>query len=257
MAEKIHPLDMKKTIEFYEYHRFEVPKIPEQGASLDKFLSFAFFPDNAKERSILKKVTFAPSLWFHKDSTKEKPMPTPNRGEAISKTAIIPSYISYDEWAKTGIPSAEIFMYEIPKDAANEKAIRIIQTEGLIHEIAHSLIQPAFFLGEDYVLRFRGKNRDINGKQLREEFQKMAEKYLPISHYSSFYRGADNKFEGNEARIKTAISEELAESVAACSLGFAYCEDECRALDPFRTRPDVEDFVYDFVNAELVREGRE
>jgi len=56
---------------------------------------FYLFPENARNRSILRKVIGQPPSWFHRDSTREKPIPTTNQEEALSPTAIVPACIDY------------------------------------------------------------------------------------------------------------------------------------------------------------------
>lgn len=92
----------------------------------------------------------------------------------------------------------------------------------------------------------------ITGMDLLIQFAEMAEKYQPISHYSSVYRGENNKFESSDQgyNVKTAINEELAETITAHILGFSFrADDDLGAKHPFHDRPEIERFVKNFLDA--------
>jgi hypothetical protein len=260
-------LDMRDTLDWYENSGVELPPIPETAFSFPVEnqdlieLSeteigglFALFPENARNRSILRKVVGQSPTWFHRDSTSEQPKATPNEADAMSPTAIVPSYIDYTPWSKLKVPKADIWMYQISQNAASKEVRRIVLAEGFIHEIGHSIVQPALYLN-DHNLKFPN-GRIVNGLDAMLHFAELAEQHPPISHYASTYRGPNNKFESDnpeDYNIKTAISEEMCESIAAYLLGFAYCGDNLRGKNPFVDRPEIRDFVRDFLNAELIK----
>ena len=263
---KTSGLDMRKTLDWYKNSGVEMPSIPEMDFShpvenqelielSEREMSglFALFPENARNRSILRKVVGQPPTWFHKDSTSEQPKPTTNESDAISSTAIIPSYIDYTPWGELKVPTADILLYKIPQNAASEKVRQLVLAEGFVHEIGHSIIQPALYV-DDHSLKFPD-GKIVNGLEAMLHFAELAEKYPPISHYASTYRGHKNKFESDNPNynVKTAISEEMCETIAAYLLGFAYCGDNSRGKNPFTDRPEVRDFVRDFLNAELIK----
>ena len=261
-------LDMKKTLNWYKSSKVEMPSIPErdfhyplENQELIELTKrelgglLALFPENARKRSILRKVIGQPSTWFHRDSTSGQPKPTTNEKEAMSQTAIVPSYIDYTPWGELKVPTADIWLYKIPQNAASEKVRRIVLAEGFVHEIGHSIVQPALYV-EDYTLKFPD-GRIVNGLEAMLQFAELAEQHPPISHYASTYRGPGNKFESNNPNYnaETAISEEMCETIAAYLLGFAYCGNNSRGKNPFLDRPEVRNFVRDFLNAELIKKG--
>ena len=263
---KTSGLDMRETLEWYKSSGIEMPKIPE----MDFFHSvenqelielseremgglFALFPENARKRSILRKVVGQSPTWFHRDSTSEQPKPTTKEAEAMSPTAIVPSYINYTPWGELKVPTADIWLYQIPQNASPENVRKLVLSEGFVHEVGHSIVQPALYI-EEHTLKFPN-GKIINGLEAMLHFAELAEQHSPISHYASTYRGPNNKFESDKSNynVKTAISEEMCETIAAHLLGFAYCGNDSRGKNPFTDRPEVKDFVRDFLNAELVK----
>jgi len=263
---KTSGLDMRETLEWYKSSGIEMPKIPE----MDFFHSvenqelielseremgglFALFPENARKRSILRKVVGQSPTWFHRDSTSEQPKPTTKEAEAMSPTAIVPSYIDYTPWGELKVPTADIWLYQIPQNASPENVRKLVLSEGFVHEVGHSIVQPALYI-EEHTLKFPN-GKIINGLEAMLHFAELAEQHSPISHYASTYRGPNNKFESDKSNynVKTAISEEMCETIAAHLLGFAYCGNDSRGKNPFTDRPEVKDFVRDFLNAELVK----
>ncbi len=260
-------LDMRKTLEWYNTSGNRLVRsndkhlpYPVENQGLIELSGselgglFYMFPERARKRSILRKVVGQPASWFHRDSTSEQPVSTTSRADALSPTAIIPSYIDYTPWGELKVPTADVWLYEIPHDAAPEDVRKIVLSEGFIHEIGHSIVQPALYV-DDHTLRFPD-GRLINGLEAMLRFAELAEQYPPISHYASTYRGRNNKFESDKPdyNVRTAISEEMCETVAAHLLGFAYCGEDSRGRDPFSDRPEVRSFITDFLNAELVRD---
>ena len=212
---------------------------------------FSFiFPEKARARSILKRIVGQPQTWFHKDSEPSNPKPTTTADEALSPTAIIPSYISYNRWQETGDPQADIWLYKLDTTIP-ERVRTIITIEGFVHEYAHSIIAPALYC-EGYNLRL-SPERIIQGEALLSFFAEAAEQHPPISHYSSEY-WEDGRLRKNPdgSVSKTALNEELAETITAHLLGFVFCDDEKRRLDPLGDRPRVKELVDVFLNAELI-----
>lgn len=263
---KTSGLDMRETLDWYKSSGVEMPPIPEMDFSYplenrelielsERELGglLALFPENARKRSILRKVVGQPPTWFHKDSTSEQPKPTTNEAEAMSPTAIVPSYIDYTSWGELKVPTADIWLYKIPQNAASEEVRRLVLAEGFVHEVGHSIVQPALYVG-DHSLKFPD-GKTVNDLEAMLHFAELAEQHSPISHYASTYRGPNNKFESDNPsyNVKTAISEEMCETIAAYFLGFAYCGDDSRGKNPFSDRPEVRDFVRDFLNAELIK----
>ncbi len=264
-AHEISGLDMKQTLAWYKNSGIELPPLPSDEdfpcpieneesvelSSQELGALFSLFPENARKRSILRKVVGQPTTWFHKDSTPEKPTPTTEPTEALSPTAIVPSFIDYSPWGELKVPTADVWLYKLP-DNIPENVKKIILAEGFIHEIGHSITTPAIY-GKDYKLKFPD-GRIVDGMDAILEFAELAEKHPPISHYASTYRGPENKFESDKPDYDamTAINEEISETVAAHLLGFSYCGFDARGKDPFADRPEIKKFIDSFLNAELV-----
>ena len=167
--------------------------------------------------------------------------------EAISPTAIVPSYHSVGGWPDY----TNILLYEISSKACSDDVRKIILAEGFVHEFAHTINAPALFL-ENYVLELPNGDR-VGGREYILSFTKLAEKHSPMSHYSSTYRTEDNDFKGTEFNeIFTSINEELAETIAARLLGFTFCNEDYRRMDPFVDRPEIKEWTDNFLNARLV-----
>ncbi len=264
--EKINGLDMGKALEWYAAEGIKLD-MPPLGGPLpysiensglielsEKELGalFRLFPKNAMASSILRKVVGRPEAWFHRDSTLEQPRTTTKREEALAYTAIIPSFTDYSPWKGQKTPAADIWLYRIPSEAASKEVRRIVCAEGFIHEIGHTIIQPLW--EEGYKLRLSDGKR-VEGFDVMFRFAELSEQHPPISHYASTHRGDDNKFESknSEYNVKTAISEEMCEAIAAYLLGFVYCGDDKRGKNPFADRPEVEDIVKEILQAERVR----
>src|SRR3989338_10567279 len=148
-------LDMRGTLEWYQCTGIKIPPIPKMdfpypltnknfielsGEELGGLLSL--FPENARKRSILRGVVGQPTTWFHRDSTNEQPKPTTNQADALSDTAFVPSFIDYTPWGELKVPTADIWLYQIPQNAAPENVRRLILSEGYVHEVGHSIVQP-------------------------------------------------------------------------------------------------------------------
>ncbi|MEK6899324.1 MAG: hypothetical protein AABW79_04485 [Nanoarchaeota archaeon] len=263
---KTSGLDMRETLEWYKDSGIEMPEInemsfpyPIENGGLIELSErelgglLALFPENARRRLILRKVVGQPSTWFHGSSTNEQPRPTTNQAEALSLTAIIPSYIDYTPWTELKVPTADIWLYKIPQNSASEEVRKIVLAEGFIHELGHGIVQPALYV-KDHNLKFPD-GKIVNGLDAMLHFAELAEQHSPISHYASTYRGLNNKFESDRPNYnaKTAISEEMCETIAGYILDFSYCGNDARGKNPFADRLEIRDFVGNFLNAELVK----
>ncbi|MBT6774756.1 hypothetical protein HOA91_05295 [Candidatus Woesearchaeota archaeon] len=255
--------DMKNTIAWYEQNKEELlARLPQatnqpfgfrtrnreqiQLPTSELAALLHLFPEQARERSLLKYIIGKPETWFHSDSTDSNPVPTTNLEEAISPTAIIPSF---HEVTRKGWPDyTNIWLYQISPEACSEDVKKIILTEGFVHELAHTINAPALYF-QNYNLKLPD-GTVVDAFQYVHQFANLAENHSPISHYSSTYRTADNKF--NPENLLTAINEELAETVAAYLLNFAFCDDS-RGMNPFADRPEVKEWTDNFLNAKLVK----
>ncbi|MFA6529096.1 MAG: hypothetical protein WCT46_06190 [Candidatus Gracilibacteria bacterium] len=198
-------------------------------------------------------------MWFEKESTPTTPRVTNNPSEALSETAIIPSYTDYGSPSiEAGKLAADIHLYAI-HSAGDSRIAKIITVQGLVHEIAHC-VSAQIIWGDDCNLAFKdGTLMDgtlMDGMSFIAKFCELTENLPSMSHYSGFYRNADGSYPGGSnaqevQKLLIAASEELAESITAYLLGFTYCEDNPeRCLDPFKDRPMVRDLVAKFLEAE-------
>ena len=262
----ISGFDMGKTIEWYTQSEVKLPetsvesKIPYQiinpgrieltGRELSGL--YDLFPSQARERMIVSQIIGQRSSWFRKDSTTTQPIPTNNLEEALSPTAIIPSYIDYSEWRASGKPTANIWIYEIMKELAPHNIRKIIAGEGFLHELGHAIVQPAAYIN-DYKLKLPS-GKEVFGLDCLMDLANIAEQAPPISHYASLYRGPTGHFDSPEEgyNLLTSISEEIVETIAALLIGFAYSGDDSISKNPFAHREEMKRATTDFLHAEKV-----
>lgn len=260
--------DMKKTLNWYKANQdVLLGRLPRPRTNGKRDFSLAcreniqlelgmikalidLFPAAARQRSILTKIVGQPSAWFKKGMTSVKPETTNDLSEALSLTAIVPAKTDYAGW-KPGSPVCEIWLYEISDWVCLPQVREIVLAQSLVREFAHSIITPVVYL-LDYNLQIGQTRR--NGQDVILQFIELAEKVPPISHYASAYRDKHNTFKvvGSNRDSGVAIGEELAESIAAYLLGFVFCDDKERRMDPLADRPQIKKFVEDFLAAERI-----
>ncbi|PIZ51228.1 hypothetical protein COY27_04355 [Candidatus Woesearchaeota archaeon CG_4_10_14_0_2_um_filter_33_13] len=273
---KISGLDMRKTISWY------IQNSSDLTASLDQKLQFPIgsdhigytiegrehlhltdfelfrlmrlFPDSAMQRSVLRSINGKPQLWFKKESTAFDINVTNRFQDAISPTAMVPSFVGYDKVDDQLV--ADVNIYRMAGIFVTPTVGKLIHAEGLLHEVAHTIIQPALSV-EGYKLRL-ASGEIVDGFDYVMKFAEMVEGLPAISHYAATYRGPDGKFESSDERYNPilAVNEELAESIAAKLLGFTFCEETHRRKNPFVERPEAKQFVDDFLEARLYKEQR-
>ncbi len=220
-------LDMKETIIFCEKHKDKLlSKLPksnkqfpyeiknENHVQLDRNIIngiLNLMPEKVRDKSIFNGIIGKSKHYFHKNSTSPSNMTdTPHIEDSISKTAIVPGKSSGEN----------IYLYEMDLDP---NLRNIVLAQAFAHEYLHSMNY-----NEDEILNFG----------------ELAEKYEPISTYSSFYREKSNEFYGCDLdTVKGSVEEELAESVAAYLLGFAFGNDDKKNLDPFKDRVEIKEYV--------------
>lgn len=203
------------------------------------------FPVQARKRSILRKITGKPTLWFSKESTGDKPKSTSFIAEALSPTSLVPGYTDASQWRETSIPAESIELYEMPA-SLGEKVSKIVHLQALVHEFAHTIVDPALYI-ENYKLRLPNSRVVESLDFVLNEFAQEAERLDPISHYANAYRDVEGLFRKEAGLV--AITEELVESITAHILGFSFREDESLRLNPLYDRPQIKQFVGDFLNS--------
>ncbi|MBI5022952.1 MAG: hypothetical protein HZC05_02190 [Candidatus Magasanikbacteria bacterium] len=211
------------------------------------------FPEEARRRSILRRIDGKPATWFHRDSLASEigPFTTVKPAEALSLTALVPSYTKYRRFKKSGRLFCDIHLFNIHSLTCPPAVQHIVHAEGFVHEVAHSIIAPAFY-NNGYLLKLPS-GEIVNGFDwLGMVFGNIAEKHSPISHYAGVYRNAEHSFKKNAGNLLTSISEEMAECIAALLLGFVFCHDKWRQFDPFYDRPKIKQLVHDFLHAEHI-----
>lgn len=257
-------LDMKPTINWYATNQQELARripttvgeplpFPIQDTSYfhvspDQINALIrLFPNQALTRSRLNTGTIIgkPSLYFAYDATPEAIKTTPDQAQALSPTAIIPSYTDNTRWQQTGKPSSDVWLFEISPNIP-EGVKKIIHAEGLVHEIAHTIVTQALY-ANGYRLRLPN-GEVVSGFDFITHFAEEAEKHEPVSHYSSFYRNR-----GEEFKNTLAIEEEFVETIAARLLGFAYNDNPDKRHDPLKDRPEILAMVEDFLHAVEVK----
>lgn len=258
----ISGLDMAPTIEWYASQQEELTRMlptvggnrPFRAENTNHFnlsesrttAAISLFPTNAIARSRLQTGTIIgkPALYFSKEAIPEDIQTTSNPSDALSPTAIIPSYTDNKRWIDAGELSSDIWLFEIPNDISPAVA-EIIHTQGLVHEFAHTIVTQTLYQ-ENYQLRLPNGNI-VNAYDYVIAFASAAEKHDPISHYSSFYGKP-----GEEFKSLLGIEEEIVETIAAHLLGFVYCDNPDRRFIPLSDRPEITTMVDNFLNAELI-----
>lgn len=255
----LNPLDMKGALNFYVERLDSIQLPPERTVAtlpfpiIDQdFLEineplisalWHLFPAQARHRAHVCRLKGMPPLWFHCDSdwTTRTLKTTEDLMQAISPTAIVPSYIDNSRWPK----KSWIHLHALPLSIRPGIA-KIIHAQGFLHEVAHAIINPSLYGNQQLELPC---GEVLDGSSfIIERFAVKTEKLEPISHYSSFYRTVDGTYpEGKDGL--TAISEELSEAIAAYLLGFVYCSNPIRQLLPFAGRRGVKNLVEQFLYA--------
>lgn len=206
---------------------------------------FRRFPTQARQRMIVRTVTMFDPLWFSKDSMPNAPKVTLNVQDAISETAIVPSFVQYTmdttQWCGYG---GHIQLYTIHETAATLAVRKIIHTQALCHELAHCLITPE--LREGCTLMF--PNETFHTVKLFSDFSKLANRFGPISHYASAYCDKDGILLEKDTQLP--INEAMAEAITAYLLGFAY-QPNSNGLHPFEgaRRKELWPLIYNYLHA--------
>lgn len=264
---------MSRTLRFYEDNQrrllgmipCDIPPderlpFPRRSAKLlqltedDLLALWLLFPKEARKRSVLRRIEGKPTTWFHRDSLASEigPFTTMKSAEALSTAALVPSFTKYRRFVQSKRLICDIHLYNIHSLTCPPSVQHIVHAKGFVHEVAHSIIAPAFY-NDDCLLKLPS-SEVVNGFDwLGTVFGNAAEKHSAISHYASAYHNTNNTFRHNETlALTTSISEEMAESIAAYLLGFVFCREARRRFDPFRDRPEVKQLVIDFLHAEHI-----
>lgn len=255
-------LDMKQTLDWYAANNdqilqrlpnpnveedLEYPLVDEENIDLSKPEILALinlFPKNAQERSILDTIVGKPETWFDRKSTGETQIPTTNKIDSISETAIVPGYTYYKVGEGTAW-LADIWLYKMG-DALAPDVKKIVLSQAFVHEFAHTITASELYRSVPLKLP---DGRIVNSKEFLEE---IADKLLalpPISHYASAYRDDEGKY--IEKTKTKAQDENIAELVTAHLLNFSYREDDMElGLNPTADRVDIDGDIRSYLKAE-------
>ncbi len=206
------------------------------------------FPASAIQRMKLAKVERLPPRWFHRDSAGGKPSATEDRDEALSPTALIPSYVDHETTETTWFSRVEL--YDLPTDLVPEHVALIMWLQGCIHECAHTIITHELY--RDVFLVLRDGRRVKAVTYLVEEMLALFNDRPPISHYASAYFGANGRLREDDGEtFIRALNENMAEAITARLLKFAFQPDG-NGLDPFGGRADLRQVIDAYLHAERV-----
>ncbi|CAN5141770.1 hypothetical protein BH09PAT1_BH09PAT1_0070 [soil metagenome] len=244
------PLPNDSNLEYPIEQRQNIHLTPSDISSL-----LNLFPSSFKQRTELRNGgTFIgiPTTYFARDSTPGDIRVTDKVEEALSPTAFATAYADSNT-DENGIVSCHIGLAKLP-DIIPTDVKKIIQSHAIIHEGTHSITSH---LLENETLKIKLPSGEvISGKKCIERIALVAEKYRPMSHYTSGYRKADQLFNDlPESERTLAMEEELCEMVAAHLLGFVFAEDDLqRQFEPFKGREDLVPLIEDFLKAEEIVE---
>lgn len=209
------------------------------------------FPENARERSTFKKVVAQPETYFLPNAgqlMKEKKYPlTNNLNEANTKTSITPSYMNVNNWL-----DSDVWLYNISKDIVPDAKVRkIILAEGFLHEIGHSINYIPRHKGEHQILQLPDGTK-TTGQELMMKFDNLFDQVKPISEYSSAFVKGGPSYDKTNPLLR--VDEELAETITAYLLGFAFNPSQKNMFDPFKDRPKIKELTGKYLNAKLVQQ---
>lgn len=220
------------------------------------------FPDPSQDRSCLVRITGTGAHWFDGIALAAGNLQaTAVRRRAAFESAIIPSWYEIrvrqgNQVLRCTIKLCRIPPLQLPGIGDLRTVTRIILVQGLVHEIAHSIVAPLW--GNRYQIRMGGKW--LSGEESMLHFGHLVQRLgvPPISHYSSAYwRGQELIYDPTthprEARTQIPLQEELVETIAAAILGFSFCDEipgrEGQGLEPLRDRPTVARWIHTFLRA--------
>lgn len=204
------------------------------------------YPIQARNLSILQEISGHNTLWFKRGHTVAKPLTTGNIVEAMSPTHIIPGFAEHLVWNLTE-RVYKIELYKIPN--VSESVEKAIMTYTLIHEFGHTILVSLWYT-EKCILKFP-TGRKIDGQKVFEEFAEMASKHEAISHYAAAYRPFPDISQPRD--FYRCVSEELCDTFAAYLLEFIKCSSPERCFNPLGDRPEIREFVFNLLHAELVQ----
>lgn len=262
------PFDLKQALEWYQaaYDLIAGPFAstthcpypiehdpPLKSQELAALISLV--PSQARERSILTRIIGADPLWHHRDSRFDAIQITGDAREAVSPTAFIPSVVRYDGWRGNDggkHPQCTIWLHRFPKDMLEKNGVWIASCWAFLRSYFVSICIEAGYT-EPYVLRYQD-GTTATGAKIVHQFQKLAERHLPVSYYEAALRWREGRFmQDSRGSTADAVCEALAESATAMLMKFVVCAGEPRRRRPMSDRPEVEIWLRRFLLATRVR----
>ena len=202
----------------------------------------SLFPTVARDRSFLRNITASPAIWVSSGTGASDITTTKDITNALSPTYLLPGYTASPIWSVDDHQN-EIILFDL---AGVDKAVaRIILAKSLIHEFAHTIVNQLWYV-QGYALMISGQRQA--GRDILTRFATLAREHTAISYYAEAYAPLPTFLDS--ANIMMVI-EELCECIAAYIMGYSYCADYQRCLDPFGDRPEILAFVIDFLNATI------
>lgn len=214
---------------------------------------WGLFPEPARNRALPTSVKSDRPLWFSNASTTP-PEVTRQLDEAISPTTFALGVTQYFWDRESHGLRANALLYQVPESSGFSREVeRVSQAKVAVHEFAHTIITPDLNVKNVELVLPGGRRVDPLGYLF--EFYEAAIKYPAISDYSSAYRR--NGFTEVPEQLKSAIGEELADTIAAYLLGFTVSPGENNnppvvSFQPFEGREDVQKIVHDYLHAQRI-----
>ncbi len=208
------------------------------------------FPESARARWNVTKITTRGPRWFHRDSLNGTPAATEDSAMALSPTAIVPSYVGHNKWDKPPGFDSRIELYAMDLDVVPINIQRIIHAEALVHELAHGVVTSELYGHNNRVLQLTKSTTSPYDHLL--SMIDVLKSTGPISHYASAYLDSDNEFPDDADAVMRGINENTVEVIAAILLGFAF-QPASDGLFPFDgEKAGLLEHVEPYLNAALV-----
>lgn len=213
----------------------------------------ARFPAKTRTRWNVVSTAFQPPLWFKKGSTSESISVTHDVTEAISPTAIVPSYIENNKGGNSAYVEkygyqAEISLYAMDPDVVPLPIQRLILWQGLVHELVHGFVSVDIYdCREEQLLLPDGTL--VGGHEYLESARDFFGGRPPISHYASTYFASDGTLP--DVKFQRPLNENVTETITAMLLGFAFQMDG-DGLDPFCGHVSLGAYLHQYLHAVLV-----
>jgi hypothetical protein len=168
-------------------------------------------PTSAIARSGLLRIVWDGPHWFHHASTATAPTATKDLREALSPTAIIPSFVAYSAIDACPHLGSTITLFEMDHSLVPPMVQRILYSQAFLHEVIHSIVTPALY--RDIAIELPNGHIVDAGAYLldmQEEMQQVG----PISQYSSAY------WQNGVPHDILGLNEEVTELLTFRLLGF-------------------------------------